>query len=663
MDLLEKIRTLPTGAGCYLYKNAEGEVIYVGKAKNLRARVRSYFLAASQANAKTGTLMREAVDIEYILVANEHEALALENNLIKQRKPRFNILLRDDKTYPYIKLTLADKHPKVFVTRRLRRDGSAYFGPYFPGNLAHRLVDLIHRSFLIPSCKVDLNRYHPRACLQYYIKRCLGPCVEGFVSTEDYGQAVRDVQLFLEGKTGELEARLTARMEAAAEAMQFELAARLRDQLITVSQAQDRQRIASADDGDADVFGFHYENEMLAVNLFHMRAGKIVDRREMFWEDLTGVEFVDAMVAEEPESEPQLEPRPDVPAPEIHEDGEESDQRSVLAPPEVTAEFSPAAFFSALLKQLYLDQGYVPRSIYVPVDFPDRELLADALRERSGHKIEIAAPQRGEKRSLVDLVCTNAKQSYDQRFRVLQPSIAAMQGALQDALLLAEPPERIECFDISHIQGAETVASMVVWEKGAMKKADYRKFQVKTVSGVDDFAAMREVVQRRYKKLSESKQPMPSLVLIDGGLGQLHAAAEALEEIGLTTQPLASIAKREEIIYVHGQEDDPVVLDRRSPVLHVIQKIRDESHRFAVSYHRKRREMRDRVSELDEIPGVGPRTRQRLLEHFGSVRALKQAAEKNPDALMAVVNKAAAEKIRGYFAQPDTENALPILGQ
>jgi excinuclease ABC subunit C len=382
----------------------------------------------------------------------------------------------------------------------------------------------------------------------------------------------------------------------------------------------------------------------------------------MFWEDLTGVEFVDALVADEAESEPQLEPRPEVPAPEIHEDSEESEQHSVLAPPEETAAFSPAAFFSALLKQLYLDQGYVPRSIYVPVDFPDRELLADALRERSGHKIEIAAPQRGEKRSLVDLVCTNAKQSYDQRFRVLQPSIAAMQAALQDALLLAEPPERIECFDISHIQGAETVASMVVWEKGAMKKADYRKFQVKTVSGVDDFAAMREVVQRRYKKLSDSKQPLPSLVLIDGGLGQLHAAAAALEEIGLTTQPLASIAKREEIIYVHGQEDDPVVLDRRSPVLHVIQKIRDESHRFAVSYHRKRREMRDRVSELDEIPGVGPRTRQRLLEHFGSVRALKQAAEKNPDALMAVVNKAAAEKIRRYFAdESKTEPALHIL--
>jgi excinuclease ABC subunit C len=313
---------------------------------------------------------------------------------------------------------------------------------------------------------------------------------------------------------------------------------------------------------------------------------------------------------------------------------------------------------------MYLDQAYVPKHIYVPVDFPDRALLADALRERCGSKIEIAAPQRGEKRSLVDLVCQNAKQSYDQRFRVLQPSIRTMQEALQEALTLAEPPERIECFDISHIQGAETVASMVVWEKGVMKKADYRKFQVKTVSGVDDFASMREIIHRRYKRLQEDKKPMPSLVLIDGGLGQLRAAADALEEIGLTTQPLASIAKREEIIYVHGQEDDPVVLDRRSPVLHVIQKIRDESHRFAVTYHRKRREMRDRTSELDEIPGVGAVTRQRLLEHFGSVRALKQTAEKNPDALTAVVNKATAEKIRKFFADGEATSPiaeLPIL--
>ena len=676
MDLQQKIRTLPTLPGCYLYKNAEGEVIYVGKAKNLRARVRSYFLEASQANAKTGSLMREAVDVDYITVANEHEALALENNLIKQRKPRFNILLRDDKTYPYIKLTLRDRYPKVFVTRRLRKDGSAYFGPYFPGNLAHRLVDLIHRSFLIPSCKVDLSRYHSRPCLQYYIKRCLGPCVEGLTTPQIYAQTVRDVQLFLDGKPSELEGRLTERMAEAAGNEQYELAGRLRDQIVTVHQMQDKQRIASAENEDADVFGFHYENAMLAVNLFHMRAGKIVDRRDFFWEDLP--ELVDASLNEDaataappdpcddPPSEelqPCLEPDPNRAAPEIIQDSPFADEYSPISDPIVAAEmlsrsrpsqsensFSAEAFFSSLLKQLYLDQPYVPRSIFVPVDFPDRPLLARVLSERSGRKVELAVPQRGEKRSLVDLVCQNAKQSYDQRFRVLQPNMKAIQEALQDALTLEELPRRIECFDISHIQGAETVASMVVWEDGAMKKSDYRKFQVKTVSGVDDFASMREIVGRRYGRLLADKKPFPSLILIDGGLGQLHAAAEALAELAIQTQPLASIAKREEIIYVYGQESDPVVLDRRSPVLHLVQKIRDESHRFAVTYHRKRREMRDRTSELDTIPGVGPRTRQRLLEHFGSIRALRNAAEKNPDALTAVVNAATATKIRKHFA-------------
>ena len=661
MDLLQKIRTIPTQPGCYLYRNAEGEVIYVGKAKNLRARVRSYFLEASQANAKTGSLMREAVDVEYITVANEHEALALENNLIKQKKPRFNILLRDDKTYPYIKLTMNERYPKVFVTRRLRKDGGAYFGPYFPGNLAHRLVDLIHRSFLIPSCKVDLSRYHPRACLQYYIKRCLGPCVEGLTTPEAYRETIRDVQLFLEGRTHELENSLSRRMEAAAAAEQFEHAARLRDQVVTVHQMQDKQRMATAENEDADVFGYHYENEMLAVNLFHMRSGKIVDRRDLFWEDLpeflldSGAEG--APEIEEMQALPRLEPEPTTPAPEIGE-GVAAVQHTPVAEPGVSG-FSPAAFFSALLKQLYLDQNYIPRSILVPVEFPDRSVLAEILTERTGKRIEILAPQRGEKRSLVDLVCQNAKQSYDQRFRVLQPGIKAIQEALQDALTLEELPRRIECFDISHIQGAETVASMVVWEDGTMKKADYRKFQVKTVTGVDDFASMREVIQRRYKRLQEDNKPFPSLILIDGGLGQLHAAYAALEEIGVTLQPLASIAKREEIIYVYGQEHEPVVLDRRSPVLHLMQKIRDESHRFAVTYHRKRRQMRDRDSELLSIPGVGPRTRQRLIEHFGSVRGIKQAGS---DALTAVVNAATAERIRSHFAAESASNAeLPVL--
>jgi excinuclease ABC subunit C len=643
MDLHEKIRTLPNRPGVYLYRNTQGDVIYVGKAKNLRSRVRSYLLGAAQANAKTGSLMREAVDIDYILVENEHEALALENNLIKQRKPRFNILLRDDKTYPYVKLTLADRYPKVFVTRRLRKDGSAYYGPFFPGNLAHRVVDLIHRSFLLPSCKVDLSRYHPRPCLQYYIKRCLGPCVEALTTPEEYRQAVRDAQMFLEGRQTELSRSLEERMEAAAASQLFELAARYRDLLITMSQVQERQRMATTDGDDADVYGYHHENGMLAVNLFHMRGGKIVDRREFFWEELP--EYPPELNAsEQPVSENEhaaSEPETDAPSPESQSYG---------------AGFDASFFFSALLKQLYIDQQYVPRTVYIPVDFADRDTLAALLSERAQHKVELAVPRRGEKRSLVDLAGQNAKQSFDQRFRVLQPSRKVIEESLQDLLTLPDLPRRIECFDISHIQGAETVASMVVWEDGTMKKSDYRKYQIKTVEGVDDFASMREVVGRRYRRVQEEQLAMPSLILIDGGLGQLHAAAEALELLGITTQPLASIAKREEIIYLYGQEDEPIVLDRRSPVLHLIQKIRDESHRFAVTYHRKRREIRDRESELLAIPGVGPQTRNRLVAHFGSVRGIQQASLQ---ALASVVAPHLAAAIHDYFHPADTVASPP----
>ncbi len=656
MDLIEKIRLLPTQPGVYLYKNADGVVIYVGKAKNLRSRVRSYLLEASQANAKTGSLMREAVDIDYILVANEHEALALENNLIKQRKPRFNILLRDDKTYPYVKLTLADRFPKVFVTRRLRKDGSAYYGPYFPGNLAYRVVELIHRSFLIPSCKVDLSRYHPRACLQYYIHRCLGPCVEELTTPELYKQAVRDAQLFLEGRQSELERSLTARMAAAAEAEQFEAAARLRDQLSTVHQLQEKQRIATAEQGDdADVFGYHFEDGSLAINLFHVRAGKIVDRREFFWEDLPDLIEAPAVLSEEGRANelgaPGLASETWESASDSGMPGAPSMTKSWVGKQDPT--FNAGQVFSALLKQLYIDQHYVPRSILVPVDFDDRETLAALLSERINHRVEIAVPQRGEKRSLVDLAGQNAKQSYIQRFRVLEPSRKAIQESLADSLMLPELPRRIECFDISHIQGAETVASMVVWEDGKMNKSAYRKFKVMTVLGVDDFASMREVVTRRYRRLKEEDKPMPSLILVDGGLGQLHAAAEALESLGFTSQPLASIAKKEEVIYLYGNEDEPVVLDRRSPVLHLVQMIRDESHRFAVGYHRKRREMRDRDSELLNISGVGQQTRQRLLTHFGSLRDVQQATA---DSLASVVPRKTAETIWRHFHEPQPAN-------
>jgi excinuclease ABC subunit C len=647
MDLPEKIRSLPTTAGVYLYKNAEGEVIYVGKAKNLRSRVSSYFHEGRWEDAKTGTLVREAVDVDYIVVANNKEALALENHLIKQKKPRFNILLRDDKTYPYVKLTLGERYPRVYVTRRLRKDGSAYFGPYFPANLAYRIVDLIHRHFLVPSCKVDLNRDHPRPCLQFYIKRCLGPCVANLTTPEIYAEAVRDVKLFLEGRQTDLVKSLRERMAETAAAQEFERAARYRDLISTVEQLQEKQRIAAVEGDDADVFGFHYENQMLAVNLFHMRGGKVLDRREFFWEDL----------------------------PEFGEYGGTGAGQSPASTPESTTPNSstldssrlrlqPGEFFSALVKQLYLGQPYVPRNIYVPVDFEDREELEELLGEQLGgggarstqappRRVHITVPQRGDKRELIDLAGTNAKQSYDQRFRVMKPNARAIQEALQDVMGLPELPKRIECFDISHIQGAETVASMVVWEEGKMKKSDYRKFIIKTVEGVDDFASMREVVTRRYKRVCEEqkindKKSMPSLVLIDGGLGQLHAAAQALEGLEIINQPLAAIAKREEIIYVYGQEDDPVVLDHHSPVLHLVQMIRDEAHRFAVTFHRKRRQIRDRATELREIPGVGESTTRRLLAHFGSLQAVKQA---DVAALTSVVTRPQAEAIQKYFRE------------
>ncbi len=634
MDLPHKIRSLPASPGVYLYKNAQGEVIYVGKAKNLRSRVSSYFHEGRWEDAKTGTLVREAVDVDYIVVANNKEALALENHLIKQKKPRFNILLRDDKTYPYVKLTLAEPFPRVYVTRRLRKDGSAYYGPYFPANLAYRIVDLIHRHFMVPSCKVDLTRSHPRPCLQFYIKRCLGPCVKDLTTPEIYAEAVRDVKLFLEGRQTDLVKSLRQRMSETAEAQQFERAARYRDLISTVEQLQEKQRIAAAEGDDADVFGFHYENQMLAVNLFHMRGGKVLDRREFFWEELPNLAA--------PQTE-QNSAAPGAPAP----------------PP--AEPFHPNEFFSALLKQLYLALPYVPRNIYVPVDFEDREELEEALSEQlageggRATRVHITVPQRGDKRELIDLSGTNAKQSYDQRFRVLKPNARAIQEAFQDALALPELPKRIECFDISHIQGAETVASMVVWEAGKMKKSDYRKFIIKTVAGVDDFASMREVVTRRYKRLQQEKQNMPSLVLIDGGLGQLHAAAQALQALEIINQPLAAIAKREEIIYVHGQEDDPVVFDHHSPVLHLVQMIRDEAHRFALTFHRKRRQIRDRATELREIPGVGESTTRRLLEHFGSLQAVKHA---DGAALSAVVTKSQAEAIFKYFREASAGTGL-----
>lgn len=591
VQLREKASQLPTDPGVYLYKDEAGKILYVGKAKNLRSRVRSYFLEERLADARTGTLITEARDIHYILVDNEKEALALENNLIKQYKPRFNILLRDDKTYPYIRLT-SEKFPRVYVTRRLRK-GEQYYGPYFPGNLAHRLINFIHRSFKVPSCRVDLTRNHAAPCLEYHIHRCLGPCVQGLTTDEAYADAVRSVQMFLDGRNRDLVHQLRDKMAEASDNQMYEQAAAMRDLITTVEELDQRQKMAAAAGDNTDIFAYHAEPPLAAVNLFHLRNGRIVDRREFFWEDL--------------------------------------------------ADFDPAEFLSALVKQVYLNQGYIPDHIHVPAEFEDRDVLEEWLSEKRGKKVEIHTPQRGQKKAMLALVETNAQHSFEARFRVMKPTSAAISTALGEVLGLEQGPERIECFDISHIQGTDKVASMVVWEKGRMKKADYRKFIIKTVAGNDDFASMREVVGRRYGRLKEEGQPMPGLVLIDGGLGQLHAAAEALEGVGVVNVPLASIAKREEIIYVLGAEDEPIVLDRFHPVLHLVQTVRDEAHRFAVSFHRQRRSSARLTSELVTIEGVGPKTAQKLLRELGSLDAVKKASEEE---LAAVIGPAAARKVK-----------------
>ena len=608
MQLREKVAQLPTQPGVYLYKDGAGTVLYVGKAKNLRARVRSYFNEDRLAEAKTGTLITEARDLDFIQVDNNKEALALENNLIKQYKPRFNILLRDDKTYPYVKLT-NEKYPRVYVTRRLLKDGAAYYGPFFPGNLAHRLVHFIHRHFKVPSCKLDFSKTHTHPCLQHHIHRCLGPCVSGLTTDAEYAAAVRNVKLFLEGRHRDLEDELEQRMNAAAEDMRFEEAASLRNLITTVKEVEQKQKMAAADGDNIDIFAYYAEPPLVAANLFHLRNGKVVDRRDFYWED--------------------------------------------------QIEFDASEFTEALLKQVYLDSKFIPGRIHIPADFEDRDILEDFLSDLRGKRVEIATPQRGGKKALLDLVSTNARNSFDSRFRVLKPSSKAISEALQNALNLPEPPHRIECFDISHIQGTDKVASMVVWEDGKMKKSDYRKFIIRSVVGNDDFASMHEVITRRYSKLQEERQRFPGLVLVDGGLGQLHSAANALEQIGITYQPLASIAKREEWIYVYGQEEEPLKLEKFSPMLHLVQTIRDEAHRFAVTFHRSRRNAKQLTSELHNVPGIGEKTVNRLLKSHGSLERVKQLGEAE---LSKTVGRAAARKLQQYFASDSTRSPFVIIG-
>jgi excinuclease ABC subunit C len=603
MTVAEKLKVLPTAAGIYLHKNTDGKIIYVGKAKNLRNRVRQYFQSSRHQDAKTRRLVKNIADFEFIVVDNEVEALVLEANLIKKHKPRFNVLLKDDKSYPHLKLT-NEPYPKVVVTRKITRDGSSYYGPFLPAVQARNTLNLINRAFQLRTCEIEIDGKLPRPCLEYHLKRCLGPCVKGLCTQEEYQEAARDVKILLEGRNKELAADLERRMWHFAENQNYELAAKYRDLHKTVLALSEQQKMATVADRDVDIFGYHRENQRLALQLFTMREGRIVGRREFFWEDL-------------PEDE----------------------------------EFQPSEFLGEVLAQYYTTD-YVPLEIHVPEDFEDRPVLEQALTERRGRRVHILDPKRGKKRELVELVTTNAKISFDQRFRVLKPNSEKVLSELQELLELAYFPERIESFDISNISGAENVAGIVVFENAKPARAAYRRYIIKSVEGANDFASMNEAVFRRYKRLLDEEKPLPQVVFIDGGKGQLSAAAAAMQSLDLEQIMLVGLVKppkrHNEIshLLVHGREDQPIPFDRNSQAFRLVLQIREETHKTAVQYHRKRREMRDFSSELSEIPGVGEKRKMKLLRQFGSIERIAKASA---DELAPFVGAKTANEIANHF--------------
>ena len=600
--LKEKIENLPGSPGVYLYRDSSGKTIYVGKAKSLRNRVRSYFQEGRPLDPKTDRLVSEVADIECIVTDSEVEALILESTLVKKNQPRYNVNLKDDKSFPYLKLTVNEPYPRIFITRRIKRDGALYFGPFLPASYARQTIKLINKYFKLRTCNLEIDGSLPRPCLDYQMKRCLGPCVAGLCGREQYGRAVEDVKLLLSGKSEELIRQLESRMNEASEQLRYEAAALYRDWIAMVRDMSERQKMILAGQDDSDLFGYFQEGSRLALQVFAMRGGRIVGRREFYWEDLIS--------------------------------------------------FEPSEFFSAALKQYYLQDTFTPVEIYIPADIEDAEVLESWLSERRGRRVHIRSPKRGLKSGLLDLVMRNARMSFETRFRVLKPKGAELLAPLQEILHLGALPRRVETFDVSHIQGADTVASMVVCENGEMKRSAYRKFKIESVKGPDDFASMREAVHRHYENvLEEDEASLPDLVLIDGGKGQLSAAGEALEDLGLERLPVAAIAKKEEIIFVRGREDEPIRLPRESPLLQLFQAMRDEAHRFAVTYHRKRRELRDFDSELLDIPGIGEVRRKVLLRAFGSLERVRSA---NFEELAPYVGPKAAEQIIEYFRRPQT---------
>jgi excinuclease ABC subunit C len=595
--LKERLKELPDRPGVYLHKNAEGEVIYVGKARNLRNRVGSYLVGKGSRDVKTWSLVGEIESIDFVTTNNELEAILLENNLIKTHQPRYNILLRDDKSYPYLKVTMSEDFPRVVFTRRVdRKKGDLFYGPFFAGT-ARRLLKLVADQFRLRSCDlviVDGKSAIPRPCLYYDMHQCLGPCVVGLTTKDAYREMVDDVVLFLGGKRKELQDRLTQRMYSAAEGENFEVATYYRDLIRTVERVQAEQQVASAEDEEVDVWGMYEEGSDVAIQLFVIRDGNVVDRRELFWEKVNG--------------------------------------------------FEASYFLAEVLQRYYQDNLFIPPEIFVAVDIEEPELLAEWLTQQRGRKVSIRTPQRGRGVDRVELANRNARLAHESRFRKsTQDRLQIAAQKLGQVLGYDREMQRIESFDISNIQGTDSVAGMVVLDRGKFDKNQYRVFNIKTVIGADDFRSMAEAVDRRYRRVIEEGKPLPDMILIDGGRGQLNAALAALNKLGIEEIAIAGLAKREEEIYVPDREE-PIRLEKRDPALQLLQMVRDETHRFAVSSHRRRRSKRLLHSELDDLPGIGEKRRRLLIERFGSVSGVKQASEQD---LMSVLGRKVGKVLYG----------------
>ena len=569
----DRIRELPDRPGIYVFKAAQGKALYVGKAKSLKKRVVHYL--QPMADPRLEAMRAEAAELEFVVTDSEAEALLLENNWIKRKRPRYNILLRDDKTYPYLKLTMRDAYPRIAFTRRIRDDGGEYFGPFLPGGLARKAIKLVQKLFKVRVCRIPVDGSLARPCLYFDMHRCLGPCVAGLTTDAEYAGAVERARLFLAGRNEQLARDLKKAMWGASEAQEFERAAELRDTLAEVEAISHRRKLSSVTGEDVDVFGVHVAAGNAAVITLVMRNGQVLDRRELFWEG--------------------------------------------------TGDVAPEALLDEVLPQVYDRTTFIPKELHLPLAVEGEEALTEWLSQRKGERVYLRMPSRGAKADRVALAMHNAELAWKRRFRGVAAHAPAV-AALCRHLGLADPPRRIEGFDISHFQGGETVASLVVWEEGKMRKGEYRSFNVRDLDRPDDFAAMRQAVERRYRRRLEEVGDMPDLILIDGGRGQLNAALEGLAVLGVEETPTVALAKREEELYLPASPE-PLRLRRDDLGLRLLQQVRDEAHRFAVSRHRRRRSARTLTSALDELPGIGPKRRKLLLQRFGSVEAVRAAAQ------------------------------------